>query len=94
MSIKDQARDAAPWQGIQAHLGYTDEEMAAFREVPRNEEILSKAAALRSKTLVLEVVESHGCNSQHHVGDKKIGPRTSPPEPESHRFVVTTPVML
>jgi uncharacterized repeat protein (TIGR04076 family) len=70
MSIKDQARDAAPWQGIQAHLGYTDEEMAAFREVPRNEEILSKAAALRSKTLVLEVVESHGCNSQHHVGDK------------------------
>ena len=70
MSIRDQAGDAAPWQGIQAHLGYTDEEMAAFRENPRNEQVLSKAPALRSKTIVLEVVESHGCNSQHHVGDK------------------------
>ncbi len=70
MSINDRAGDAAQWQGIQAHLGYTDEEMAAFRENPRNEEVLSKAPALRSKTIVLEVVESHGCNSQHHVGDK------------------------
>jgi hypothetical protein len=44
--------------------------MAAFRETPRNEEVLSKAPALRAMTIVLEVVESHGCNSQHHVGDR------------------------
>jgi hypothetical protein len=40
MSIDDQAGKAAQWQGIQAHLGYTDEEMAVFRENPRNEEVL------------------------------------------------------
>ena len=70
MSIKDKAWDAAKWRVMKAHLGYTDEEMAAFRENPRNEDVLSKAPALRNKTIVLEVVESHGCNSQHKVGDK------------------------
>ena len=44
--------------------------MRIFRENPRNEDILSKAPALLNKTIVLTVVESHGCNSQHKVGDK------------------------
>lgn len=58
------------WQAIQTHLGYTDEEMAAFRENPRNEDVLAAAPGLMNKTIVIEVVESHGCNSQHKVGDK------------------------
>jgi uncharacterized repeat protein (TIGR04076 family) len=70
MSIKDKGWDAVKWQMMKEHLGYTDEEMKAFREDPRNEDVLSKAPALRNKTIVLEVVESHGCNSQHKVGDK------------------------
>ena len=70
MSIRDKAWDAVKWRTMKAHLGYTDEEMEAFRENPRNEDVLSKAPALRNKTIVLEVVESHGCNSQHQVGDK------------------------
>ncbi len=58
------------WKLMQKHLGYSDEEMEMFRGNPKNEEILSKAPALLNKTIIAEVVESHGCNSQHHVGDK------------------------
>jgi uncharacterized repeat protein (TIGR04076 family) len=62
--------DEGMWKLLQKHLGYTDEEMEKFRENPRNEDILSKDPALRNKTIVVKVVESHGCNSQHKVGDK------------------------
>lgn len=70
MSIRDKAWDTFKWKLMKSHLGYTDEEMKIFRENPRNEDVLSKAPALLDKTIVLEVVESHGCNSQHKVGDK------------------------
>jgi len=55
---------------IQGRLGYTDEEMKIFMENPRNEDELSKAPALMNKTIIAEVVESYGCNSQHKAGDK------------------------
>ena len=58
------------WDFFQQHLGYTDEEMELFRENPRNEDVLSKSPELMNKTIIAEVVESHGCNSQHKVGDK------------------------
>ncbi len=58
------------WKGVQARLGYTDGEMKKFRENPRNEDVITKASALMNKTIVAKVVESHGCNSQHKVGDK------------------------
>jgi uncharacterized repeat protein (TIGR04076 family) len=58
------------WEFLQQHLGYSDEEMRKFRENPRNEDVISKAPALMNKTIVVEVVDSHGCNSQHKVGDK------------------------
>jgi uncharacterized repeat protein (TIGR04076 family) len=62
--------DENVWKLFQARLGYTDEEMKKFRENPRNEDVLSKAPDLMNKTIVAEVVESHGCNSQHKLGDK------------------------
>lgn len=62
--------DERMWRVMQRHLGYSDEEMAVFREDPRNADILSKSEALMGKTIVVEVVESHGCNSRHKVGDK------------------------
>jgi hypothetical protein len=62
--------DERMWRITQKHLKYTDEEMAAFRDDPRNEDILSKGAVLKDKLIILEVVESHGCNSRHKVGDK------------------------
>jgi uncharacterized repeat protein (TIGR04076 family) len=55
---------------IQKHFDYTDEEMNIFMENPRNEDVLSKGPVLMNKTIILEVVESHGCNSQHKTGDK------------------------
>jgi uncharacterized repeat protein (TIGR04076 family) len=58
------------WRSCQEFLGYTDEEMRKFREDPRNADVLSKTAALLSKTFIAEVVEAHGCNSQHKVGDR------------------------
>lgn len=70
MGIRDAAWNTVKWKVMKAHLGYTDEEMKAFRENPRNEDVLSKAPALLGKTIVLTVVDSQGCNSQHKVGDR------------------------
>lgn len=58
------------WKSVQQHLGYNDEEMKLFRENPRNEDVLSKTAVMLDKTIVAEIVESHGCDSGHKVGDK------------------------
>ncbi len=62
--------DESAWKIVQQRLGYNDEEMKKFRENPRNADVLAKAAALMNKTIVARVVESHGCNSQHKVGDR------------------------
>lgn len=55
---------------IKNHLGYTDEEMQIFQDNPRNMDVLSKTPELMGKTIVIEIVEAHGCNSQHKAGDK------------------------
>ncbi len=57
-------------KAIQTHLGYSDEEMALFKANPRNAEVLSLTPVLKEKTIVIEVVEAHGCNSQHKKGDR------------------------
>ena len=58
------------WGVVQEHLGYSDEEMELFKSDPRNADVIMKAPEIMSKTIVAEVVESRGCNSQHKVGDK------------------------
>lgn len=70
MGIKDLAWKTIKWKFMKKRLGYSDEEMKKFRENPRNEDILSKIPKLFDKIIVAEVIESHGCNSQHHIGDK------------------------
>ena len=62
--------DEEVWKFMQKHLGFNDEEMQQFRDNPKNEEIMLKVPALMNKTIVVEVVDSHGCNSQHKVGEK------------------------
>jgi len=64
--------DENTWRFFQQHLGYSDEEMALFRANPRNEEVLAKGPELMQKVIVAEVVESHGCNSEHKVGERFI----------------------
>ena len=70
MSIKNVAWNAIKWKFIKKHLGFTEEEMKTFRENPRNGDVLSKAPELVTKTIIVEIVDSHGCNSQHRIGDK------------------------
>jgi len=58
------------WAFMQKHLGYSDDEMKLFRNNLRNEDVISKAPALMDKTIIIEVIEAHGCNSRHKAGDK------------------------
>jgi uncharacterized repeat protein (TIGR04076 family) len=62
--------DENVWQLMKKHLGYDDEEMKKFMENPRNMDVLVRVGELANITIVVEVVESKGCNSQHKVGDK------------------------
>jgi len=62
--------DEAAWKAVQKHFNYTDEDMKVFMENPRNLDVLSKAPLFANKTIVFEVVDAHGCNSQHKKGDK------------------------
>ncbi|MFW9902065.1 MAG: hypothetical protein ACFFDY_12400 [Candidatus Thorarchaeota archaeon] len=57
-------------ENIKEHLEYNDDELNIFLDSPRNIKVLSKSLPLLGKTIIAEVVESHGCNSQHKVGDK------------------------
>ena len=62
--------DEEIWNVVQKHLGYTDEEMKELRDNPRNADVIQKGTELLSKTIVVEVIESHGCNTLHKKGDK------------------------
>ncbi len=55
---------------LKRRLEFTDEEMKLFMENPKNIEILKKAPDLVNKTIIVEVIKSHGCDSEHKVGDK------------------------
>ena len=57
---------------IQQHLGYSDQEMGRFKDNPNLVKMAMFFASpeVRSKTLVFEVVKSHGCSEGMKVGDK------------------------
>jgi hypothetical protein len=58
------------WAMMKQRLGYTDEEMELFKSDPRNSKVVATGMEMVKKTIVFEVVESHGCNSEHRVGTK------------------------
>lgn len=67
------AKDQIPnqvWDMMQQHLGYSDEEIELFKNNPRNAKVMSTAPDMQNKTIVFEVIESQGCNSQHTVGTR------------------------
>jgi len=68
--VTDQKIPDQVWATVQKHLGYTDEEFEQFRNDPRNAKVLAAGPDMMSKTIVFEVIESHGCNSQHRVGSR------------------------
>ncbi len=55
---------------IKKHLGYSDEEMRIWLDNPRNHEAVQIVPALLQKTIVIKVVESHGCSSLHIKGQE------------------------
>ena len=57
-------------QKIQKRLGYNKEEFELFKSNPRNIELIARYKELSKNNIVLKVVESKGCNSNHKVGDK------------------------
>ncbi|MFH1438538.1 MAG: hypothetical protein ABIJ56_22710 [Pseudomonadota bacterium] len=66
-------KDAIPdqvWELMKEHLGYNDEEIELFKKNPRNSKVMKKALDMREKTIVFEVIESHGCNSHHNAGTR------------------------
>ncbi len=69
MGIKEITWDTVKWKFMKRRLRYTGEEMKLFRENPRNEEVLSKAPEINKKRIIVEVMDSKGCNSQHSKGD-------------------------
>lgn len=62
--------DEGMWNTIQKLLKYTDEEMVQFKDNPVNEKFILKLPEVMNKIIVIEVIRSHGCISQHNVGDK------------------------
>jgi hypothetical protein len=66
-------KDTVPekmWAMMKERLGYTDEELELFKNDPRNPKVLATGMEMANKTIVFEVVESDGCNSQHRVGTR------------------------
>jgi uncharacterized repeat protein (TIGR04076 family) len=55
---------------IQKRFGYNDQEIETFCNDSRNIELLSRSKEFADKYIVLKVVKSKGCNSNHKVGDK------------------------
>jgi len=70
MGLRNVAWNSMKWAFMKKRLGYSDEEMKLFRDEPRNDEVLSRVPDVLEYSIVAEVVESGGCNSQHKVGDK------------------------
>ncbi len=64
--------DEGTRKGIQGHFGYSDKEMELFVNNPRNLDVMSKAPELMSKTIIIKVIEAHGCNSGHKAGDRFV----------------------
>jgi uncharacterized repeat protein (TIGR04076 family) len=70
MSNSEESRDYLKWKMIKRRLGYDDEQLQKFRENPRNEDVLNKVPEIQKKIIIVGVIDSHGCNSQHRIGDK------------------------
>jgi uncharacterized repeat protein (TIGR04076 family) len=62
--------DEMVMQIIQKRLGYNKEEFELFKDNPRNIELIKRYKEFSKKHIVLKVVDSKGCNSNHNIGDK------------------------
>ena len=57
------------WQGVQQHLGFTDDEMDLFRSYPNHVKAMESAPAFAKSEMVVEVIEAHNCAAGYKKGD-------------------------
>jgi hypothetical protein len=57
------------WEKFQKNMCYTDEEMATFRADPRRRRGAEALIEANRRTIVAEVVESHGCAAGFKLAD-------------------------
>jgi uncharacterized repeat protein (TIGR04076 family) len=55
---------------FQEMLGYSDEEFATWKAVPRNQRLAESLPEIAKYRMVVEVIKSHGCVMGHKPGDK------------------------
>ena len=58
------------WAAFAQSMGYSDEELTAFRSRPNNEYVVRNAHLLDRWWIVAEAIEAHGCAAGHKVGEK------------------------
>ena len=61
---------AAEWEAFRQSMGYSPEELDAFRADARREYVMQNANRLDAWRIVAEVIASHGCAAGHHAGDR------------------------
>lgn len=85
----------------QGFLGYSDEEMMAFKSNPRNLEFLTKVPDLMNTQFFFKVVRAHGCASLHKAGqqilingDGSISPSQNPEKVCIYLLQAISPMLL
>ena len=59
------------WQKFQEVVGYSNEELAKFKAIPKYVKMMS-TPTFRTHKIVVEVIFSHGCVCQHKVGQRLV----------------------
>lgn len=70
MMDDDSTRGEVDWEAFRLSMGYTSEELDAFRSHANNAYVVENAARLNRWVIVAEVMDSHGCAAGHKVGDR------------------------
>lgn len=60
------------WKRFQKHMGYTDEELKAFRSDPEKVKMVTATPDFVKCNVIAEVIESHGCHAGHKAGDRFV----------------------
>jgi uncharacterized repeat protein (TIGR04076 family) len=64
------ATDETTLEAFKHMLGYSDEEFAEWKSVPRNLRLAENMEEFAKYRVVVEVLKSHGCVMGHKAGDK------------------------
>ncbi|MDH7489110.1 MAG: hypothetical protein QHH80_06340 [Anaerolineae bacterium] len=70
MAEKKLPETGVDWEAFRQGMGYTPEELEAFRSHANNAYVVENAHLLDRWVIVAEVIDSHGCAAGHKVGDK------------------------